>query len=311
MLAVGALAISIPPAFRGSILTFTISFLVIQGVIIYLLGSIAFYDRSHVKLSRPFLLHYCISFIILMLALLCSYRVAMGLMLLAIIINLSAPVFNASYLSKVLASRRRQFSASPALLERFGQFTIIVLTESILNTVSGFSLVNSRNLLVWCSLCLSIGIAFMLWSIYFDMTNEQELKKGYRYYQYFVFIHLLLLGALGTFGACLKNLVTHIEKPVPLELNRVLVVSLAVFLAAMCMIGRLIENAHRQTRNYLRQVIRWNIIVIFLLVAILFIRETIPVVNLLLVLFLLLALPVVMGIVTWLKHEDHSENPEY
>jgi hypothetical protein len=47
------------------------------------------------------------------------------------------------------------------------------------------------------------------------MTNEQELKKGYRYYQFFVFVHLVLLGALGVFGACLKNLVGHFETPVP------------------------------------------------------------------------------------------------
>jgi low temperature requirement protein LtrA len=42
------------------------------------------------------------------------------------------------HFNKILASRGQQFSASPTLVERFGQFTIIVLTESILSTVSGF-----------------------------------------------------------------------------------------------------------------------------------------------------------------------------
>jgi len=50
MLAVGAVAISAPAAFRGDVSGFTVSFLVIQGVITYLLGSVSFYDRSHIRL---------------------------------------------------------------------------------------------------------------------------------------------------------------------------------------------------------------------------------------------------------------------
>jgi len=70
--------------------------------------------------------------------------------LLAIVINMFAPVLSARYFNRTLASRGEQFSASPALAERFGQFTIIVLAESILSIVSGFSMVNARSLIVWC-----------------------------------------------------------------------------------------------------------------------------------------------------------------
>jgi low temperature requirement protein LtrA len=310
MLAVGAIAISAPAAFQGNVFSFTVSFLVIQGIIIYLLASVSFYDRSHIKLSGPFLLCYGASFVLLFISLFCPPRAVLPLFLVSIIINMSAPVLSARYFNKALALRGQQFSASSALVERFGQFTIIVLTESILSTVSGFSLINTRSLLVWCIFCLSISIAFLLWSIYFDMTNEQELKTGYRYYQFFVFVHLVLLGALGLFGACLKNLVEHFETPVPPVLNQIIVISLAVFLAAMCAISRLITIDDLQTRNYRRLVIWSNIVVILLLIAVSLMSKDWSALSLLLTIFLLLAIPVVVGIVTWLKHENYPENQD-
>jgi low temperature requirement protein LtrA len=304
MLAIGAVAISAPAAFNGHIFSFTVSILVIQGVIIYLLGSVSFYDWSHIGLSLPFLLCYGVAFLLLFISLFCPPVAVLPLYLGATLINLAAPVLSARYLTKMLASRGQPFSASPALVERFGQFTIIVLAESILNTVAGFSLFETRNLLVWCIFCLSIGIAFLLWSIYFDMTNEQELKNGYRYYQFFVFIHLVLLGALAVFGACLKDLVAHFDTPVPLALSRIVMVSLVLFLTAMCLIGRIIEHGGLQTNKYLRQMIRWNSVVAVLLVVVSLSSENWPVSVLLLTLFLLLAIPVFVGIFTWLKHDD-------
>ena len=304
MLAIGAVGISVPAAFRGNNFIFTVSFLAIQGIIIYLYASISFYDRSHLRLSAPFLLCYGVAFVLLFISLFCTRPAVLPLHVLAIVINLSAPVLSARYLTKTLSSRAQRFSASPALVERFGQFTIIVLTESILSTVSGFSLVHTNSWLVWPIFFLCMSIAFLLWSLYFDMTNEQELKPGYRYYQFFVFVHLVLLGALGVFGACLKNLVGHVESPVPPVLSRVIVISLAIFLAAMCVIGRLIAGDEPQTRNYLRAVIRWNMVVALLLIAVSFLANGWSAFRLLLTVFLLLAIPVVVGVVTWLKHEN-------
>src|SRR5580698_5393768 len=71
MLAIGAVAISAPAAFRDNGFNFTVSFLVIQGIIIYLLASVSFYDRSHIKLSGPFLLCYSAAFAILFISLFC------------------------------------------------------------------------------------------------------------------------------------------------------------------------------------------------------------------------------------------------
>ena len=307
MLAVGAIAISAPAALRGNVFDFTVSFLVIQGIIIYLFASISFYDRSHIKLSAPFLLLYGATFVLLFISLFCPRPVSLPLHLLAITINMAVPVLSGRYFNKILSSRGQQFSASSTLIERFGQFTIIVLTESILSTVSGFSSVHMNSFLVWCTFCLAISIAFLLWSLYFDMTNEQELKTGYRYYQCYVFAHLVLLGALGVFGACLKNLVGHFDTPVPPALSRIIVISLAIFLLAMCVIGRLIADDDWQTRNYLRQVIRWNLVAaLLLLIPVLMLSADWSVFRLLLTLFLLLTIPVVVGIVTWLKHQNDT-----
>ncbi len=308
MLAIGAVAISIPAAFQGRATEFTVSFLIIQGLIIYLLGSISFYDRSYIKLSSPFLLCYSIAFLLLLGSLFCPLPAILPLHLLAVLINLSAPVISARYLKKVLNKRGQSFIASPALIERFGQFTIIVLAESILSTVSGLSSVGHKTLPVWFAFVLAISIAFLLWSIYFDMTNEQELKGGYPTFQIFVFAHLVLLGALGVFSACLKDLIAYPALPAPLMLSRMMLMSLIMFLIAMCMIGYLVDADDLQTRNYLRQVIRCNQVVVLLLIGLLVISKTWPIARLLPTVFLLLAIPVVFGIITWLKH-DHSKHP--
>src|ERR1700743_1962144 len=127
MLAIGAVAISAPAAFNGHIFSFTVSLLVIQGVIIYLLGSVSFYDRSHIRLSLPFLLCYGVAFLLLFVSLFSPSAAVLPLYLGAILINLAAPVLSGPYLNKILSARGQPFSASPALVERFGQFPIIVL----------------------------------------------------------------------------------------------------------------------------------------------------------------------------------------
>jgi low temperature requirement protein LtrA len=308
MLAIGAVAISAAAAFSGQTASFTISFLVIQGVMIYLLGSVSFYDRSHFRLSRPFLIYYGIAFALLFISLFTPRIAVLPLQLVAISLNMAAPVLSGGHLKKTLASRGQEFSASPTLIERFGQFTIIVLTESILSTVSGISLVFIKNMVVWAVFGLCLGIAFLLWSIYFDMTNDQDLKPGFRNYQVFVFTHFVLLAALAIFGACLKSLVANITMPASLVLLRVICLCMAAFLAATCIIGRLIVGYDLQTVNYLKQVIRLNAIVALVFVAAAFLLTGTSVIILLVVIFMLLAAPVAVGIVTWLKNENHSEN---
>ncbi len=187
MMSVGAVAISAPAAFEGNVFCFTVSFLVIQGVIIYLLASVSFYDRSHIKLSGPFLLCYGVAFALLFISL-------FVLRLPVFVIVLAGDRYQhvCSRYWRPLSqqnpgiTRSAVFGISRAC-RAAGQFTDHCTGEGILSTVSGFSLVNTRTLLVWCIFCLSIGITFLLWSVYFDMTNEQELKTGYRYYQFFVF----------------------------------------------------------------------------------------------------------------------------
>jgi len=49
----------------------------------------------------------------------------------------------------VLKKRRQVFTASAAIVERFGLLTIIVLTESILGTVTGITEVKDREPAAW------------------------------------------------------------------------------------------------------------------------------------------------------------------
>ncbi len=211
MLAVAAVAITIPDAFHGNTDGFAIAFCAIQIMITYLWWSVGFYDPSHRVFSRWFTTNYCIAFLLLVVSIFAPDDIVIPLWITVLLLNVTPPLIGARRMIKVLAERGQVFTASATIVERFGLFTIIVLAESILSTVTSIIEIEDRNATIWFSFVLCIFISFLIWSIYFDMTSEQETKTGYFFMQWFIFLHFPLLASLSVVGACLKSLLIHAE----------------------------------------------------------------------------------------------------
>jgi low temperature requirement protein LtrA len=154
ILAVAAAAITIGDAFEGHQQGFAITFAMIQLLITYLWWSVGLYDPSHRVFNKFYTFNYIIAFILLILSVFTSYQVATILWMVVLLLNLTPPLTGARTIVTVLKERGQVFTASATIVERFGLFTIIVLAESILSTVSGIAEVKDKHPAAWIAFIL-------------------------------------------------------------------------------------------------------------------------------------------------------------
>ncbi len=177
MLAVAAVAITIPAAFAGHHQSFAIAFGLIQLIVTYLWWSVGLYDPSHRVFNKFYTINYLLSFALLVISYFTDYNTSVWLWVPALLLNLSAPIIDSNKIVNVIKQRGQVFTASETIVELLGQFTIIVLAESILGTVAGFAQAKEKHPVEWVVFLIAILIAFLLWSLYFDMTSDESQKR--------------------------------------------------------------------------------------------------------------------------------------
>ena len=305
MLAVAAAAITVQDAFKGHHQGFAISFAVIQCIITYLWWSVGLYDPSHRVFSKYYTANYVASFILLIISIFTSHRIATILWIVILFLDLSPPISGARKIVAVLKERGQVFTASATIVERFGLFTIIVLAESILGTVSGIAEVKDKHPSAWIAFIMGILIAFLLWSLYFDMTREQETKKGYSYMLWFVFLHFPLLAAMSIIGACIKVLLADMETNLHLNVKWMFCVSLATILFMIVGITRIMQE-EEEDRSYIQPVSRLLIITGIILLAIPLLTHGLSTLFFLSIIALTLLIPVFVGIKSWVHYRFFS-----
>jgi low temperature requirement protein LtrA len=302
VLAVAAVAITIQDAFEGRQQSFAIAFAAIQILITYLWWSVGLYDPSHRVFNKFYTFNYLIAFILLILSVFAGYETATILWIIVLVLNLTPGLTGARTIVTVLKERGQIFSVSATLIERFGLFTIIVLAESILGTVTGIAEVKDKHPAAWIAFILGIFIAFLLWSLYFDMTSEQETKQGYSYMQWFIFLHFPLLAALGVVGACIKVLLAEIEIHSHVNIQWMICAAIATILFMITGIAAVMKE-EEEDRSYIQPVSRLLIITgLVVLIVPLFERYS-GTIAFLSVISLILFVPVFIGIRSWVRYK--------
>ena len=301
MLAVAAVAITMPDVFQGNQQGFTVTFAIVQILIIYLWWSVGLYDPSHRVFNKFYTINYSIASALIIASIFTTFQTAIVLWIIALAFDLTAPLTAARTVIRVLKERKQPaFTASATIVERFGLFTIIVLTESILSTVGGVGEIKNKGLSVWTVFILGILISFLVWNLYFDMTSGQETKKGYRYLQFLIFLHFLLLAALATAGACLRVLIADVDIVPPLTLQWLFCVSMAVILLTITGLTRIMEE-FEEDRAYIRPVSRLLVIAAAIILLLPVVAHSFGVTWLLAAVAILLAIPVFVGVRSWVK----------
>lgn len=307
MLAVAAVTITIEDAFNGYHKAFAITFSAIQIIITYLWWSVGFYDRSHRVFNKFYTFNYVIAFILLIVSAFLNFHTAVILWIIVLVLDLTPSLTGARTIIRVLKERGQVFSASAALVERFGLFTIIVLTESVLGTVTGIAKVKDQHPIAWVGFITGILIAFLLWSIYFDMTSEQETKKGYQYLQWLIFLHFPLLASLGIVGASIKIILADIETAVPSIIQWMFCISLSIILLMTVCITAIMEE-HEEDRSYIKPVSRLLVVIAGIVSLVPAAGKFLNAISFLLIIALLLFVPVFIGIKSWVRYKFFSGN---
>ena len=306
MLAVAAVAVTIQDAFEGHHQAFAVAFAVIQSLITYLWWSVGLYDRSHRVFNKFFTVNYLIAFILLIVSVFTSYNLAIILWVIVLLLDLTPPLIGARTIVTVLRQRGEVFTASAAIVERFGLFTIIVLAESILGIVSGIAEVKDKHPAAWIAFILGILIAFLLWSIYFDMTSEQETKKGYQYLQWLIFLHFPLLASLSVVGACIKLLLTNIEGA-HLAVQWIFSTALAIILFTTVGIAGIMQE-EKEDRSYIQPVSQLLIVIAIIILLLPLLGYWLNTIRYLSLVALILLIPVFIGIRSWVRYKFFSSH---
>jgi len=305
MLAVAAATITINDAFEGHHQAFAIAFACIQVLITYLWWSIGLYDPSHRVFNKFYTFNYILAFILLIVSVFMSYNTATILWIIVLFLNLTPALIGAHTIVTVLKQRGQVFSASEALVERFGLFTIIVLAESILGTVTGIAELKDKSPAAWIAFILGILISFLLWSLYFDMTSEQETKKGYSYLQWLVFLHFPLLMALGVEGASIRVLLSGGSAQPHGHVQWMFCVAIATILFMIVCIAAIMEE-EEEDRSYIRPVSRLLVVTGVIVLIVPLFQHYLDTVAFLGIISLILLLPVFTGIRSWVKYKFFS-----
>jgi low temperature requirement protein LtrA len=302
MLAVAAVAITFQDASKGQHQGFAIAFSSIQILITYLWWSVGLYDPSHRVFNKFYTFNYLIAFALLIVSAFTDHQTATMLWIIVLLLNLTPSLTGARTIVRVLKQREQVFTASATLIERFGLFTIIVLAESILGTVTGIADVKDKHPAAWIAFILGILIAFLLWSLYFDMTSEQETKVGYHYMQWFIFLHYPVLAALGIAGASLKILVAEIETNSSVNIYWMFCVAIATILF-MIVALTFVMKEEEEDRSYIRPVSRMLVITGMVILIVPLFAAYLETIAFLLVIAVALFFPVFIGIRSWVRYK--------
>ena len=191
------------------------------------------------------------------------------------------------------------------MIERFGSFTIIVLAESILAIVSGIAEVKDKDPAAWITFMLGIIITFLLWSLYFDMTSEQQTKKGYQYLQWLIFLHFPLLASFGVVGACIKIILEDMDASQHMTVQWIFCSALAMILLMIVCIAAIMDESE-EDRAYIKPVSRLLIITLILVMFVPVFGSYLNTIAFLSVITILLLIPVLVGVRSWVRFKFFS-----
>ncbi len=302
MLAVAAVAVSLKDVFEKDHEGFAIAFSVLQILINYLWWSVGLYDPSHRVFNKFYTINYSIAFVLFIVSIFTTAEIAIILWTVALLLNLTPGIIGARTIIRVSKERGQVFSASAAIVERFGLFTIIVLAESILGTVNCIAEIKDKQAGAWIAFILAILIAFLLWCLYFDMTSEQETKKGYGYMQWFIGLHFPLLASLGVLGACLKIIILDLTTELSSNTEWMFCAALSMILFMIVGITKIMKE-EEEDRSFIQPVSRQLIFIGIIILTIPLFGKMLTAIPFMAIISLILLIPVVTGMRSWVKYK--------
>jgi low temperature requirement protein LtrA len=301
MFAVAAMAVFVHNAIGDGSKGFALSYAAFLLILTYMWWRTGVHDPDHRPLSQPWSVVSLISVLLFALSVFADTPLRYYLWGIALLLSLLLPLLM-NYVSRNNPQARAQHemasSFSPAAVERFGLFTIIVLGEVIVGVVQGVVGIHDLNWTVGATAGLGMLIAIGAWWIYFDyISHRLPLTKPITNYVW-GYLHLPMTIGIAATGAAVLNVVEHSGEPLPDEGRWLLVASVSIALISIAFLMRTIQIPDEHQRIFYtgsRITLTCAIIVPVLGFSGL---GTIP---LLIVLIALMLTPVFYGLKAWIR----------
>jgi low temperature requirement protein LtrA len=192
-------------------------------------------------------------------------------------------------------------AVTPSLVERLGLFVIIVLGEVIVGAVDGMAETAPLDTGEIVIGLLGVLVAIGLWWIYFDLVSHRAPVS--KLTQLWLNLHLPLVIAIAAGGAGVLNTVEHTREALPDAVRWLLVGSLAVALVSVAAIARTLQIRRRDDRVY-RPAEAALVVSGFLILGVGL--TTWGAEMSLTAMVVLLAAPVVTGLIVWLRRSERG-----
>lgn len=313
MVAVAGMAVFAHNALGAGSIGFAIFFGCYQAIIWVLLWRLYRHDPEHAEGNESFMLIYGLMIVAIFLSVFVPTPYRFFIWVLAVLVNLSRPLFiflrRANDSNSERAARTLHFS--PALIERFGLFNILVLAEILVGVVSGLTHHDHLTANTFTIGGLGLCIAFAMWWLYFDFISHRHPIEKPLHASVWMYMHIFLTMSIVAAGAAVLNLVEHAGEGLEPTIRWLAVGAVATFLLSLTPLMRVIQVQPEVQRAYNNA----SAMLLFAAAVIGALGFTsLPTLWLMLVIVVLLLLPVVYAWVFYIKmlnvqEQTQSESP--
>lgn len=233
MLIIAALAIALDKM-HGSYSEITVIAMLMQLFITYQWWSVGFYDKSHRKYSRPYIILYLLSFALMGLSLFLSDYWLRFLFPIILLCNYAPPFIS----HRLLLRSAQSLDLSSSMFERLGLFTIIIFGELVIGIVNGIGEIASLKVIDWINFSLAIIVVFSLWWLFFTFVSTRKVKKGFDKASALELLYIPALVSLCLIAACFPSFFNASD--VAASLQKLFAYAIASFLFCMVLIMKLL-----------------------------------------------------------------------
>jgi len=199
---VAALAVFADGGLNEQYLEFAIAYLAAR--VVFVSGCLR--AARHVPAFRPVAVRFLVGFAVMASLILVSLGrsadTRLALWIAAVVVDVAVPAFTVRQQAVLPPISADKFP------ERFGLFTIIVLGESIIGVISGFSeLSDDGNLSgsAWAAGPLGLAIGFGLWWVYFDFIARRPPRSRFTAALAWVYLHMATVTTITMAGVGIFN----------------------------------------------------------------------------------------------------------
>ncbi len=296
MFAVAGMAVFAHNAMGKGSVGFALFYGLFQLILSYLWWRLATHDPVHHAENRPFVIFFSISTALFFISVFVQAPFRFYIWGAAVLLSLLQPLI--MFGLRPQAERSSPITFSPALVERFGLFNILVLAEIIVGVVSGLTHHEHLNTTAFIMGGVGLCIAFAMWWLYFDFISHRKPLETQVAGTSWLYMHLFVSMSIVAVGASVLNVVEHAGEPLEGIVRWALVGAVAVYLLSLVPLMRVITVLPDLKAAYNRA----SMMLFLAAIAIALLgMSTLPALAVLLIILGLMLIPVIYAVVFWIQ----------